>query len=139
MLQSEVNAILERKVGDWARENGELVLYDNLKVDPVPDDRPYLRMLVEPGDSIWSGNAHGPEVRRTGMLSIQIFALEDKGWIGATSLVDSLIQHLEYWPRYDSTDRSDARTLTLKQAMPDRVGYENGRYQYNCYFPYSAG
>lgn len=88
---------------------------------------PWVAMTVLPGTSITASIGNGPQVRNTGLISVQIFTAEDAGTVPAYTLCDSLADALQH------KQVGHLETLALSVS---RAGQMNGYFQLNASIPY---
>jgi hypothetical protein len=91
---------------------------------------PWVRVAINHGDSFTAGLGSAPHVRRTGLISLQVFTGEDKSSRNAHLIADSLAKHLQYY-----TDGP----FSTRAASMQRVGPRDGYYQANVTVPFRYG
>ncbi|WP_252108997.1 phage tail terminator-like protein [Halomonas sp. S3-1-1] len=135
-----IRIAIESRLASW---DGVPVLYDGSRSPNTQDARDtrdvtnairnstaWVRCTIQHGSSFTAGVGSAPCVRRTGLISFQIFTPEHQGSHPAALLADSLAQHFEY--------HQDGNFETLA-ASAQRVGPTDGWYQYNVTCPFRAG
>lgn len=128
----EINSAIQIRMGAWV---GVPVAYDGIKntadTQAVIDRKGrWVRLSINHGDSLVASISNQPETRRTGLIMVQVFTEDGEGSRPAATIADSLAEHLEYWRQGD---------LETRAASVQRIGPENGQYQYNVTVPFLAG
>lgn len=134
----DIRLAIESRLAEWPT-HGPLpsapVAFDNVATQPSVQDaidakEPWIRCVIQHGDSLTAGIGSRPCVRRTGLVMLQIFTSERIGSTTAAQLADSLAQHLEYW---------QDGPLETQAASVQRVGPQDGWFMYVVSCPFRAG
>lgn len=91
---------------------------------------PWIRLTINHGQSSTAALGSGPEVRRTGLVQVQIFTADNQGSRPAAVLADSVAEHMQYY--------TDGQLETLAASV-QRVGPDNGWFVYLASTPFRAG
>lgn len=110
------------------------VAFDNVQTQPsvqgaIDAKEPWVRCVINHGDSLTAGIGAAPCVRRTGLIQCQVFTAERIGSSQAAQIADSLAQHLEYWQDYK---------FETQAASVQRVGPQDGWFMYLVSVPFRA-
>lgn len=91
---------------------------------------PWIRMTLNHGASLTAGIGSAPCVRRTGLIQLQVFTPEQKGSAPAAQIADSLAAHWEFY---------QAGHFETQAASVQRIGPQDGYFQFNVTVPFRAG
>ena len=132
MTFESIRLAIESRMAQWTAAPIE---YDGAPKSPavqaaIDAKESWVRLTIIHGDSNTASVASAPEVRRTGLVSVQIFTPENRGSRPAAVLADSISAHIEYYRS------GDFETLA---ASVQRIGPSDGWYQYNISCPFRAG
>lgn len=132
MTFQEIRATIEGLLHDWA---GVPIAWDNVPAGAAVTAAqnagdPWVRLTLIPGTTEPAGKADTPKVRRTGLISIQVFTARNVGSDTAYSICDSLSDHLQH--------RIIGHLETLALSVT-RAGIVDDYYQLNAQTPYRAG
>lgn len=93
-------------------------------------DVPWIRLTIQHGDSMVASIGTSPEVRRTGLVDIQILAPKHKGSASAYQLADKVADIIQFY-------RSGH--LETMASSVERVGKEEDWYNLLVSTPFRAG
>lgn len=132
MTFEEIRAAVEVRVAAWTDAP---IAFDGVPASPDVIDAqesrsPWVRLTIVHGDSFTVSIGSAPCVRRTGVITVQIFTARDVGSRPAMLLADSLAEHLQYFT---------SGKLETQAASVTRVGPSEGYYQVNASVPFRAG
>lgn len=118
-----------------AQWTGTPIAWDGVPNSPalqaaIDAKQPWVRLTINHGNSLTAALGSAPEVRRTGLIQVQVFTPENQGSRPAAVLADSLAAHLQYY----AVDR-----LETLAASVQRVGPSDGWFQYGVALPFRAG
>ena len=97
--------------------------------DAQANKNPWVRCVVQHGDSQTASVGSGPKVRRTGLVMCQVFTDRKVGSKPAMDIASSLAAHLEY--------RQDGKFL-MRAASVNRIGQTETWHQINVTVPFVA-
>ncbi|MFG6139508.1 phage tail terminator-like protein [Halomonas sp. B23F22_10] len=138
MTFEQIRIAVESRLAEWPT-HGPLpsapVAFDSVPIGPsvkaAQDAKePWVRCVIQHGDSRTAGIGSQPCVRRTGLIMCQVFTAERIGSATAAQLADSLAEHLQYW---------QSGQFSTQAASVRRVGPQDGWFQYNVTTPFRAG
>lgn len=132
MTFSEIHNAVVARMASWAdapyawdgQPSSRAVL------DAQAAKQPWVRLSINHGTSTTAALGTNPEVRRTGLIFVQVFIAENSGTRPANQIADSLAAHLQYY--------RDGHFETLAASLT-RVGPQDGWYQCNVSLPFRAG
>lgn len=132
MTFEEIRQAIEVRASQWTDAP---IAYDGV---PISSDvqtaqnqrTPWVRVTIVDGDSFTAGIGSGPCVRRTGLISVQVFTARDTGSAPARQLASSLAAHFEYW---------QSGELETQAARLINVGPDDTYYQMNLNVPWRSG
>ena len=127
----DIRLAVEQRLASWPDAP---VAFDNVPTQPsvqtaIDAKAPWVRCVINHGDSLTAGVGSSPCVRRTGLIMAQIFTAERIGSATAAQLADSLAAHLEYWQQ---------GSLETRAASVQRVGPQDGWFMYVVSLPFRA-
>lgn len=127
-----IRQIIESRMATWSDAP---IAWDGTPASPAviaaqEAKEPWVRLTINHGQSSTSALGSSPEVRRTGLIQLQVFTAENRGSRPATLLADSLAEHLQYYT---------AAELETLAASAQRIGPSGGWFQYNVTLPFRAG
>lgn len=131
MTFNEIRIAIETLLVNW---NQYPLAIDGLPVPPSvkqaqTDGATWVRLTINPGATIPAGKGSTPEVRRTGLISIQVFAAAGQGSKAAYDACDALTPLLQH----KITGGLETLALTVS-----RTGEQDNYYQLNASVPYRA-
>ncbi|MEG3078479.1 phage tail terminator-like protein [Halomonas sp. 5021] len=132
MTFEQIRIAVESKLASW---DGVPVEYDGAPqsqelIAAIEAKQSWARATIQHGNSSAPYKGSEPGIRRTGLLTFQIFTDKDKGSRPAALLADSLAEHFQFY-------RSGG--LELLTASVQRVGPDSGWYMYLVSVPFRAG
>jgi len=127
----DIRLAVEQRLAAWPDAP---VAFDNVATQPsvqaaIDAKAPWVRCVINHGDSLTAGVGSSPCVRRTGLIQCQIFTAERIGSSQAAQLADSLAQHLEFY---------QDGPLETQAASVQRVGPQDGWFMYLVSVPFRA-
>lgn len=127
-----IRLAIERRLAIW---DGVPVEYDGAQQSPalkaaIEAKQPWVRCTILSGNSNTVGVSDKPCVRRSGLVSLQIFTPEHAGSAPALRIADSLGPYFEHY----QSGHFETQAVSLQ-----RIGPQNGWYQVNLTAPYRAG
>lgn len=128
----QIRLAVEGRLYSW---DGVPVAYDNAPAGPSVTEAqnnkdPWVRCVVQHGDSQTTSVGSGPKVRRTGLVMCQVFTDRKVSSKPAMDIASSLASHLEYY--------QDGKFL-MRAASVNRIGDDGqGFYQINVTVPFVA-
>ena len=117
MTFEEIRATIETRMAAWADAP---IAFDNVPAgaDVITAQNartPWVRVTLIDGDSFTAGIGSGPCVRRTGLISVQVFTARDIGSGPARQIASSLAAHIEYY----QSGALETQAARLINAGPD--------------------
>lgn len=132
MTFEQIRIAIESRLATW---DGVPVEYDGAPksqalIAAIEAKESWVRASIQHGSSFTAGIGSTPCVRRTGLLTFQIFTDKDKGSRPAAMLADSLAAHFEYY---------QSGQFETQAASVQRIGESDAWYQYNVSLSFRAG
>lgn len=127
-----IRQVIESRMAAWTDAP---IAYDGVPNSPalqtaIDTKEPWVRLTIQHGDSQTAALGAAPEVRRTGLIQVQVFVAENQGSRPAAVLADSLASHLQYYT---------VDSLETLAASVQRVGPQDGWFMYILTAPFRAG
>lgn len=127
-----IRLAIETRLSTW---DGVPVEYDGAPqsqelIAAIEAKESWVRCTIQHGASIPVGNASEPCVRRTGLVTFQVFTPKHRGSRPAALLADSLVPLFEF--------HQDGHFETQAMSV-QRIGESNDWYQYNATTPFRMG
>lgn len=131
MTFNEIREEIEKLLAFWP---GCPVAFDGLPVPPLvqaaqQNKEPWVRLTIQPGATVSRCKGSTPEVRRTGLIQVQVFTKPDAGSREAYTICDELTPLLQH----KIIDKLETLALSVS-----RTGEQDGYYQLNASVPYRA-
>lgn len=127
MTFEEIRTAIEERFAGWT---GPSIQWDNMPPIEKPYDQPWVRLTIQHGASTAASVASAPEVRRTGIIDVQVFTPESHGTGEAHRLADQVVSLLQFY-------RSGH--LETMASSVERVGKEEDWYNLLVSTPFRAG
>lgn len=127
-----IRLVIETRLSTW---DGVPVEYDGAPksqdlIAAIEAKQSWVRCTILHGESRTVAIGQAPCVRRTGVLSFQVFTAANNGSRPAALLADSLVPLFEYY--------QDGHFETQAMSV-QRIGESDGWYQYNASTPFRMG